>query len=628
MVDSTEPTSRESEAVVEHGIIRQADGVYAALGSLGKVFHSAVDRVFETGNYFAGINYPLFIRLLYGIGPELPATTPDSPMVRFASHIVPFEPARQALYKALKIENGTAAYYFEPVFLEDGEGPYGAEAPAQLTVDEFIADMWNKGVRFGIDVPAVRAAIASAKSERVIVARRLDASPGRDAVIQEVTDGIHRSDAPRQMANGKLDLMSFQNRFPQIKEKVRLLHKVPRKLGVGGFEMSGLPIEPAIPADVDLNKLAGLGMRVENTEDGEFLVSTMSGFLSVDTASGQLSVGAKIVSHEGVSTRTTGNLQLTGDYEEFGEIQERRVVEGESITVHADVFGNVISRGGTVILNNNLVGGSAVNARGDIRIKGVVSSATVQAAMGEVTIGRAENCLITGTRVTVEHAVNCQIMAEVLTIGQAEGCSVAARTVNIGSAGPRRQVEMVVYALVPDNDKINDVIEQVRERVGTFEQLAAQKQAELDRLQNEPDVRKYVMLASKIRKNELTLTAEQVPQFQRMATAVGPQLKAIGKLSLEVKAAQAEAKSGSDLVAQLVEQKNATAGASSVEIRELLGEVQVRTMRFNPDGSSVHHMPPKDIRARLLSGQVLGERIAGGSAGAVRWTTAAETQSA
>ena len=91
-------------------------------------------------------------------------------------------------------------------------------------------------------------------------------------------------------------------------------------------------------------------------------MALQTGFLNVDRETSQVSVGDKIVSRDGVSARTTGNLQLTGDYEEFGEVQEKRVIEGEGITVHADVFGNIVSRGGAVVLNSNLVGGSAHNA--------------------------------------------------------------------------------------------------------------------------------------------------------------------------------------------------------------------------------------------------------------------------
>jgi hypothetical protein len=138
---------------------------------------------------------------------------------------------------------GKAEYYFEPVVLTDPADPDGPGVPAQLDPDEFVADMWGKGIRFGIDMAAVRAAIGAGRAERINVARRLDPLAGTDAQIIEVSAELHRSDAPRQLANGKLDLMAFQNRFPQIKQGVRLLKKVPRQAGKTGFELSGLPLE-------------------------------------------------------------------------------------------------------------------------------------------------------------------------------------------------------------------------------------------------------------------------------------------------------------------------------------------------------------------------------------------------
>ncbi|MGZ3184649.1 MAG: flagellar assembly protein A [Telluria sp.] len=613
--------SNLKEAALEHCIIKRGDGIYADPLALGPTLQAAVTAVFAD-SYFSGLNYRVLIKALYDYGPEFAKSASGEPLVRFAAAIEPFDPARRQLYRAVKISDGKAEYYFEPVFLPNPAEPESPGVPALLEFDEFVADMWNKGIRFGIDEAAVRAAIAANKADRVIVARRAEAVPGRDAQIVEISDDLHRNDAPRQLANGKLDLNSFQNRFPQIKEGVRLLRKIPRAPGAPGFELSGIPLEPAVPQDVELAPLAGPGTTIQNMEDGEYLVSTMAGFLNIDTTNGQLSVDDKIISREGVSARTTGNLQLTGDFEEFGEVQEMRMVEGENITIHADVFGNVVSRGGTVALNHNLVGGSAVNARGDILVKGVASNAVVQAAQGAVKIGRAEGCTISGTRVEIEHAVNCEIMADELVIKTAEGCAVGARSVRIESAGPRRQSEMLVYALLPDNAKIDEVIGLLEQRVGEFEQMAAARQAEMDALTNEPDVRKYVMLASKIRKKELILTPEQVPQFQKMALAVGPQLKQIGKISLDVKAAQTECQSGRDLLAKLVEQKNSAAGASSVHLAMLTGEVVVRTLRFNPDGSSVYHLPPKDIKARLRSVSPGGERIFFGSSGSVEWSSA------
>jgi hypothetical protein len=611
------PNDFPAAAGLEHCIVKRQGGVYADPTVLGTTFQAAVDSIFSNGKYFADLDYAVLTKAIYDRGPDLPRSATGEMLVRFASDIADFDPARRSLYKAVKISEGRAEYYFEPVFQA---GPDGAEEAAALNFDEFVADMWSKGIRFGIDTAAVRNAIAAGKSERVIVAARMDAVPGIDAHIVEVSEHLHRSDAPRQLANGKLDLLAFQNRFPQIQQGVRLLKKVPRQAGTAGFELSGIALIPAEPNDVELGAMAGAGTVVDITGEGEFLISMQAGFLSLDSKSGQVAVEDKIISRDGVSAKTTGNLQLTGDYEEFGEVQEQRVVEGEGITIHADVFGNIISRGGTILLNRNLVGGTAHNARGDIRVKGVASGAVVQASAGEVVMTRAESCIISGTRVTIEHAVNCEIMAEEIVIRQAEGCSVAARKVTIETAGPRKQSEMAVFALQPDSARIDDVIAQMNVRVEEFAALAAARKAEMEALTGEPEVRKYVMLASKIRKKELILTPEQVPQFQKMATAVGPALKAIAKVSLDVKAAETEQQAGMVLVAQLMQQRSDSAGLTHVSLATLTGDTVVRLMKFNPDGSSTYDLPSKDIKARLR-GVATGEVLFAGSVGSFEWSS-------
>jgi hypothetical protein len=613
---------------LEHCIVQRGDGVYADPTLFGKTFLTAFGHVMQGNFYFVDIDYALVIKALYDCGPALPgwAGAPvwsgaDTSMLRIAARVEPFDPARRGLYKAVKISDGKAEYYFEPVYLADPDDAGAAEQLAMLDVDEFIADMWQKGIRFGIDVAAVRGAITGGKAERVIVARRLDAVAGVDAHFVEVSDDLHRSDAPRQLANGKLDLMAFQNRFPQILANVKLLRKQPRAAGVSGFELSGMAIEPAVPQDADMAPMAGPGTAIEHTAGGEFLVSQQPGFLNVDVGSGQISVDAKIVSRDGVSSRTTGNLQLTGDYEEFGEVQEKRVIEGESITIHADVFGHVVSRGGTVLLNRNLVGGAAHNARGDIRVNGVASGAVIQASCGEVVLKRAENCIISGTKVTVEHAVNCEIIADEVNVKQAEGCAIAARHVSIEIAGPRKQSEMLVYALRPDSAQNDEVLALMAVRVDELTALTAQLKAAMERMTGEPDVRRYVSLASKIRKKELILTPEQLPQFQKMALAVGPALKAIGKVSLDVKAAETEQQAGEALVAQLQRQRQESDGVSRVVVRMLNGDTVVRTMKFNPDGSSTYDIPAKDIKTRLRAGAAGGELIFSGGEGAVDWVS-------
>jgi hypothetical protein len=603
-----------------HGIAPRADGVYLDATMSGAALVAAVDYIFGADNYFAGLDYPLLLRALYGCGGPLVRQPGPDAWVRFASSIEPFDPARRELYRSVKISDGQAEYYFEPVFRSDPDDPDGPGLPTSLGVDEFVADMWRKGIRFGIDIAAVKTAIETAQAGRYTVARRMEPVPGQDARVIEVSDDIHRSDAPRQLANGMLDLNSFQNRFPQIKQGERLLKKLPRVAGSHGFELSGALIEPAAPADLDLQVYCGPGTTIERTGDGEFLVACQAGFLTVDSRSSQISVDDKIVSHDGVSVKTTGNLSLEGDYEEFGEVQEKRVIEGESITVHADVYGKLVSRGGTIVMNSNLIGGTAINSDGDIHVRGMASRATIQTKSGEVVLQRAENSIVSGTRVVIDVAVNCEIIGEHVTVGQAEGCAIAGRTVEVECAAPRRQSEMVVFVQVPDCGRIDQALATVRERIEQLGELAARHKAELDRVAAQPDVRKYMRLATAVRKGEIALTPEQAPVFQRMALAVGPALKEIGKYSAAMRAAETDRDQGLALAAQLERQRD-SAGLSRVTVSSVQGDTQVRMVKYLPDDRSTYDLPPREIKARLR-GALGSELLFAGSAGAFEWSSA------
>lgn len=599
------------------GIVQRDDGVYFDVSVAPASLVATVDNLFRS-SFFLGLNYPLLMRALFGVGPEIPRPLREQGWVRFAKRIMPFDPQRRELYRAVKVTDGRAEYYFEPVFLPNPAEPQGAGLPARLDADEFVADLWGKGIRFGIDIDLVRQTIAGGVADRLVVARRLDPTPGIDAHVIEVSDDIHRSNAPRRLANGRLDLQAFQNRFPQVKGRLRLLKKAPPVMGTRGVELSGQFVEPSVPVDLDLKSYAGPGTMIERTLDGEYLVSLQPGFLMVDPKTSQITVGHKIVSHEGVSARTTGNLMLTGDFEEFGEVQENRVIEGEGITLHADVFGKIVSRGGTIALHHNLVGGSAANKRGDIVVHGVASGATLQTLQGTVSLKRAENCVVSGTKVRIEHAVNCDIIADEVAIEIAEGCAVAGRAISIDSAGPRRQSEMVVFVQVADSARVDEVIALTNQRLEQLAALEARHKAEMDAIAAQPDVARYLRIASKVRKKELTLTPEQVPQFQKMAVAVGPALKDVSRIQLTVKSVQEEMQTGRALVARLEEQR-ASATVSRVQLKALHGDTQVRILKYLPDGNSTYALPVREIRTRLRSPH--GERLHTAASGEFAWSS-------
>ncbi|MCD2518628.1 FapA family protein [Massilia sp. G4R7] len=617
------PTPAARDAKPAHCIIREDDGVYADLGALGPALVAAVDAIFLKNQYLAGLDYRALVKALFGHGPELPPHPRGAGLVRLADDILPFPAARRPLYRAAKIADGEAEYYFEPVFLRDDEG---VEQPASLDADEFVADMWTKGIRFGLDVDAVRGAISSGTAGRIVVARRLPAKAGEDARVVEVTGDMHRSDAPRQLANGKLDLLSFQNRFPQVLRGKRLLQKLPRVAGESGFDLNGIVLAPDVPEDLDFNAWCGPGTVIDRLAEGEFLVALQDGFINVERGSSRVSVGDKIVSHDGVSVRTTGNLDLSGDFEEFGEVQENRVVEGESITVHADVYGHIASRGGTVLLNRNLMGGSAKNADGPVIVQGVASGAIIQSAKGNVQLQRAENCIISGAKVTVLEAVNCDIMADEVEIAQAEGCAIAARIVRVERALPRGHSEMRVFVLRPDCARIDKAIGMIRERVGQFGQLAAQRRAAIGNLTAQPDVASYVKLAGRVRKGELVLTPEQQPAFKKMAAAVAPALKQMATLSQEIKDIETEQAAGAEVLGRLERQRAAHDGAVSVAIQSVAGDVTVRALDIEPDTSGVetkpYDQPARTIKAKLREASG-AEVLFAGSSGSFTWSTPA-----
>ncbi len=609
------PVTRFASTGPEHCIERRPDGVFADPAVLGTTVLAAVDSVLRSGRYFTGLNYPVLLKALFDTGPALPLGADGLPLVRLADDIVPFNLQRRPLYRAVRIAGAEAEYVFEQVHLAGTDGQ--PEVPVRLDLDEFVADMWLKGIRFGIDIAAVRGAIASGNAGRIVVARRLEPVPGEDASVIEVSEDIHRSNAPRQLANGKLDLMSFQNRFPQVKAGARLLQKLPPKVGTAGFEISGMRIEPAAPRDLDFAAYAGAGAAIDRTPDGEYLVATRTGFLNVDGKTRQVSIGDKIVSHDGVSARTTGNLQLTGDYEEFGEVQEKRVIEGTSITVHGDVYGELVSRGGTVRLRANLVGGRAHNKAGDIVVDGVASSALIATLAGTVTLQRAENCVISATRVRIEHAVNCEIIADELNIGRAEGCALAARNIRIDATTPWRDSEMLVYAMVADCGRIDEVLGQVRARLAQIAAVVNHHKTELAQLCARAEVRKYLEIAGKVRSGEMVLSPAQNAQFRQMGQVVAPDLQKIGEVSNARKAAEAEQTEGQALLARFEAQRAERAGFTRVHIGHLAGDTQVRTLPYDPDGACFYYLAPRDIKAHLRGAE--GTRLYAGATGGYQW---------
>ncbi len=616
----------EEQGALPGFVVQRADGLYVLRSRLDSpaAFVQFVNRVIDAGLYFHNLDYARFVELLYDEKAREPAE------VFLASGVRPFDPVRRTLYHSLRADNDEATFLFEPIHALDGEFAHknrpsgGHQHDGEriiLDIDEFIAYAWAEGVRYGIDLAAVNEGFELGKPEKRVVARSLPAQAGKDAEIRELAPGLHRNNAPRRMVSGRVDLRQFETRYPQVAASLRLVQKVPRKPGIDGRLISG-EVVPASPAkDFELASLAGPGTQVKREKDVEFLVSSVCGFLSVDTQTNQFSVGDKIVSHEGVSTRTTGDLLLTGEvYEQHGEIQEQRIVRCRSITAHADVFGHVQSMGGIVHLKHNLVGGSASNELGDIVVDGVASGATLSALNGCITLRRADNCVILARRAVIGQATACTIVADELNIDISEACAAASRWLHVRLSRSRREIDNVFLVRVPDLSAHSAQIATMQKRLETLLKMIAQQREKITALREEKELANYLRLADKLRRKELTLRPEQEVSWRRLSGQVAPALKALAQLSQSVTEMDAEQGRIRVNVAELIAERDALSAGIACSVEQMVDETRISTFLYRPADPPLSSLSSKELKARLLRTDAATRLLFADAKGSFAWS--------
>lgn len=635
-------------------VVQRRDGLFVDLPTLDSEagFGRFVERLFASSARFEGVQCEVLSRLL-NIGDQsaIGALTArlgklgKKPELMLAMGIAAFPEERKALYRGFRIDPSqqSAEYMFEPVTIERSvdepvyaEPAEGEEAPAepvvvrwerrtftektQLDLDEFIAAAWENGVRFGIDAGAVRDAIARGHTGRVVIARGLPAKPGEDATLIEQTRALHRDNAPKILGDGRVDLRQFQNRFPQIKAGTRLLKKIPRTPGENGRDVGNTVLEPPPTKDFDFESLAGPGTAVEHNADGEFIVALQDGFLSIDAGSNQVSIAEKIVSHEGISARTTGDLILCGDYyEEHGEVQEMRLVDGFNMAFFGDVFGNLVSHGGEITLHAGLAGGSAESHQGSVVVEGKASRARILARGGEIRAAYAESCMIVAARVKIERAIQCTICADEVEIGSAEGCAIAARDARIGASGTRRELENSLSMRLPDLGGFDDNLRAKSRQLARIAESTASVEREMAELTEGKELKTFLALAQRIQSGNLVLSAEQKPSWEAMRNRNQTALRQFGILRARIKALQDEqAALGREIESCRVERASAARGVRCA-IAQINGETLVRTIRVASDETPLELLSGRELEIRLRAPERSETRLFSGAAGDFDW---------
>jgi uncharacterized protein (DUF342 family) len=604
-------------------------------------FLGFVDRLFAQGAYFTQLDYAALQALLYQ-----PESIHDHVSeIRLAAGIMLLSPARRSLYREVRVldQGARAEYLFEPVFLEvseqlpvygqadtSGQTPilsYRAKTrlePTRLDIDEFICVMWSWGVRFGIQVQTVLDAIAANKADRQCVALQRAPQPGRDAELLEQFEGLHRDNSPLITA-GRADLRRFKNRFPQIAKGRRMMKKVPRQLGKPGFRVTGDTIEPDLPKDMNLEALAGPGTCVENGVDGHFISAAVSGFISIDVESNQISVTEKIENKSGINVKTTGDLTLSVDeFVEHGEVQEGRVVEGKHMKFTSTVYGSLVSKSGRIELDDNLSGGRATSAGGSIHIKNRALNAGVEAVGGSIDVHYAENSTLIGDVVVIGHAINCKVIANRLQIGLAQGCTLAAQSVQIEISDVRRGKGNLVSVLVPDATEARRKLTALWAGVADNERKIEALSAEIKKLAADPEFSKLLALDELVRAGKLVLSPVQESNFRQMQNRHMTGLKARQRFAKEEQALRQSLQAKYDEIAQFRQTRSALAAGRGCTIREVVGETCVQEVPTSLGVPNFKGVTGNDLGKMLREMMPAPKRIFLEDRGSLAWCHAAD----
>lgn len=631
------------EIAIPSFVQNRADGVYVDLASLyaaGGGLEIFVERLFNIGYFFAGLEYSLFLKLLYdeqwlGLARE------QTPLIRLADHIVRFAPERRQLYRMVKLSPDKlgAEYVFEPVHLEEEyqEAQYGDPGPdgvapvigyetktrevtTRLDFDELVADLWLKGVKFGLLEPEIRTVISSRQTKRMLCAAHTSPAPSRDAEIIEVCKELHRDNSPRLLANGKADLSVYKNRFPYVKKDTRLLRKEARRLGKPGRKVNGEMIEADIPKDVDLNLMSSVGTAVQQATDGEFLVATMNGYVTIDTRTNSFSIAERIEAKDGISARTTGDLALAADeFVEHGEVQEGRTVRGKHLTFLGDVYGNVISEGGGVIIAGIAAGGRIESRGGNIKLGKRATRTRAQAPDGEVSVEQAESSTLIGRIVRIGHAVNCEIVADELHAEQVEGCVIAARQIRIINCGERRGTETSITMLVPDYSEFRQRTETLHKELAGAQAAVAARRDEFKVAKAEPEFAKFLALRAQIESGALKLSAAQQDSWQKLVSKHVDTIQRLRALSVEIAAQDKRIQEVAESIVAVNREQEALAQGISCTIERVTGHTVGQTMRTTGGIAEFMAMDGSRIRNSLLIMDVRKARVFSEEGGAIDW---------
>ena len=300
---------------------------------------------------------------------------------------------------------------------------------------------------------------------------------------------------------------------------------------------------------------------------------------------------------------------------EYNEVPEGRVIDGHDMTFHAPVFGELVSDGGTIRLQNSFGWGSAINPAGHIRVRKRAFNATLQAQGGSVELASAESCLIIGREVTVQEAVNCQIFAHTLNLGTAVGCMIAGRNIAIRQAKPYKHEPNMITMVVPDMPDLGPLLEPLDAEIAEMGARVVGLNTRIDAFKADSALAQYLSIRAKVRTGILALTDEQSKGYVQMAERLNDAAQALEMAVAERREITKALTAATAQVQSLRDAQTARMADCRCQIAHVQGETIVRQlleMHDDPDLSLIPlPMIPKILFRNDASLKFLGAIHAG-----------------
>ena len=197
------------------------------------------------------------------------------------------------------------------------------------------------------------------------------------------------------------------------------------------------------------------------------------------------------------------------------------------MTFLAPVFGELVSDGGVICLENSFGWGSAINPAGHIRGRKRSFNAKLQAPGGVIELATAESCLIIGREVVLQEAVKCQIFAHILRIGKATGCMIAGRDIEIHQARPYKHEPNVITMVVPDVADLGELLLPLNAEIAEMKVRVDELTGRIETLRADPSLAQYLSIRAKVRAGMLKLTDDQSKGFMEMAERLDDSAKVL-----------------------------------------------------------------------------------------------------